>query len=572
MNLALFAFVVLVLLAAGYLLYGRMVARIFALDDATITPANQVNDGNDYVPTKPAYLFSQHFSAIAAAGPIAGPILACQQFGWLPCILWITFGVIFIGAVHDFSALVASLRHDAQSIVEIVRRNLGRRAAVALTLFIWLSLIYVIIAFTDITARTFVGKSPEIDFQQGGAVAGASSMYLGLAVLMGLALRFLRLPLGIATALFVPATLAVIWLGTLIPDWFVFAGVPDARAQKIWAMLILAYCFAASLTPVWALLQPRGFLGGFLLFTALAVGVVGIFLGSFLPDFRADFAIRQAMFKGWESVRADNSVVPLLPFLFVTIACGACSGFHGLVCSGTTSKQIDRESHSRPIGYGAMLCEGFVALISLATVMILADEKLQGVSPGTVYGNGLGKFLTVIIGKDHMVFAATFGAMAFSTFVFDTLDICTRLGRLLFMEVLRWDGTFSMVVATAITLAPPAIILWNTDKPAAYMDYWTLFGASNQLLAGLTFLGITVWLKRTGRTILFTLPPMIFMMTITLWSLARILGASLATASSSLTAAMNAVAAGVLVALAVMLLVEAARALRTAPAASEGPA
>ncbi len=567
MSLALFASAVLVFLVAGYLLYGRWVARIFALDPAAATPAHTRSDGSDFVPTRPSYLFSQHFSAIAAAGPIAGPIMACQQFGWLPCILWIGLGVVFIGAVHDFSALVASVRHEAGSIVEIVRRNIGVRASTALMVFIWLSLIYVIIAFTDITAKTFVGKSPEVDFEQGGAVAGASSMYLLLAVGMGFALRLLKLPLGLATAVFVPATLGVIWLGTVIPDLFVlrWAGALPDQA-RVWAMLILAYCFVASLTPVWALLQPRGYLGGFLLYIALGVGVVGIFIGSQLPGFAGDFEVRQLAFRGWELTRPDGTTVPLFPFLFVTIACGACSGFHGLVCSGTTSKQIDKETDCRPIGYGAMLMEGFVALIALATIMILADDKARGVSPGTVYGNGLGRFLTVIIGKEQILFAVTFGAMAFSTFVFDTLDICTRLGRLILMEVFRWEGRGGMVAATLATLAPAAFVLWTTTRPAAYMDYWVLFGTSNQLLAGLTFLGITVWLRKTGRPIWFTVAPMVFMMTITLWSLGRILHGSFfgAVPVGFNPTTVNGVVAAVLTLLTVLLLWDARRAIEAA--------
>ncbi len=569
MSLALYASIAIAFLVAGYFLYGRRVARIFALDDRNTTPAYEKNDGEDYVPTKPLYLFAQHFSAIAAAGPIAGPIIACQQFGWLPAILWIALGVVFIGAVHDFSALVASVRHGAGSVVEITRSVLGRRAALALMVFIWLSLVYVIIAFTDITSKTFIGKSPEIDFEQGGAVAGASTMYLALAVLMGLVLRLLRPPLWLATLLFVPATLGVIWLGTVVPHWFVLGAENPA---KVWAMLILGYCFFAAFTPVWALLQPRGYLGGFLLFIALAVGVAGILIGSLLPGTREDFTVQQAAFRGWTMVRGDGSTVSLFPFLFVTIACGACSGFHGLVCSGTTSKQVERETHCHPIGYGAMLLEGLVAVIALATVMILTNDQIKGMSgPGTVYGSGLGKFLTVFIGKEHVLFATTFGAMAFSTFVFDTLDICTRLGRLLLVEVFGWRSRAGQFVATGVTVAAPAYVLWTTTKPAAYMEYWILFGTSNQLLAGLTFLGITMWLHKNGRPVRYTLPPMVFMMTITFWSLGKIALDSFRGSVGLNPTTYNGVVAVALGLLAATLLAEAIRTLR-APVARSAPA
>ncbi|MGH9362575.1 MAG: carbon starvation CstA family protein, partial [Thermoanaerobaculia bacterium] len=413
MTLTLIAAAFLVLMAAAYRLYGGWVARQFALDDSRTTPARALADGVDYVPTRPFYLFAQHFAAIAAAGPIAGPIIACQAFGWLPCLLWIGLGVVLIGAVHDFSSLTASVRHGARSVAEIAREHLGRRAGLAMMAFIWIALVYVIVAFADITARSFVVGTEELagsaaGFHPGGAVAAASVTYLLLAVVFGLVQRFLKPPLWLATAVFVPAAFALAWLGTKLSHLFVLD-------YKIWVFAILAYCALASVVPVWALLQPRGYLGGFILYSALALGVVGVFFGG--------FEIRQEAFKTWD---AGGMTGTLFPFLFVTIACGACSGFHGLVCSGTTSKQVDRESHLQPVGFGAMLAEGFVAVIALVTVMIAAPGELEGLAPGTVYGNGIGRFLTLLIGPERLAFAVTFGAMAFSTFVFDTLDVCTR--------------------------------------------------------------------------------------------------------------------------------------------------
>ncbi len=208
----------------------------------------------------------------------------------------------------------------------------------------------------------------------------------------------------------------------------------------------------------------------------------------------------------------------LFPFLFVTIACGACSGFHGLVCSGTTSKQVDRESHMRPVGYGAMLAEGFVALIALVTVMIVTSDDLKGLRPGTIYGNGIGRFMTLIVGTDNLQFAITFGAMAFSTFVFDTLDVCTRLGRYIVQELFNWPSKAGAAVGTLLTVALPVYFL-SIAQEGAYLRFWTLFGASNQLLAALTLLSITIWLYRARRRIAFTLIPMLFVLTITLWSL-----------------------------------------------------
>ena len=505
MSLAALAIIVVVFLALGYALYSRLIAKQFALDDNARTPAVEINDGVDFVPTKRFFLLGQHFSAIAAAGPIAGPILACQLFGWGPCVLWIALGVVFVGAVHDFSALVASVRHRARSIAEIVKENLGRRAWLAILMFMWFALVYLIIAFADITAATFVGKTAELEgqfaFNAGGAVAAASTTYLLLAIAMGLVQRKFDVPLWLMTAIFVPATLGAVWLGTQISTLLVFS-------QTTWGVGIMVYCFIASLLPVWVLLQPRGYLGGFLLYMALAIGVIGIFFGG--------FDVKQPIVTSAPVFGLSGSIVP---FLFVTIACGAASGFHGLVCSGTTSKQIERESDTRLVGYGGMLLEAFVALIALATIMIVAPEVSKGMAPGRIYGDGIARFLTVAIGEKAFLFAATFGAMAFSTFVFDTLDVATRLGRYILQELSNAHNRTAAVISTAITAGVPAFVLVSTG-PGAYQMFWTLFGTSNQLLAALTLLAITVWLRQQGKPYWFTLAPMIFLMAMTMWSLA----------------------------------------------------
>ncbi len=546
------ALVAIVGLALGYRFYGRFVARQYALDDATPTPAVRVNDGDDFVPTRPFYLLGQHFSAIAAAGPIAGPILACQVFGWLPCLLWIGLGVVFIGAVHDFSSLVASVRHGGKSIAEIVRLQLGRRAWLAVMAFIWIALLYVILAFTDITASTFVGKTEDLEglavgFNPGGAVALASVLYLALSVVMGLVERFLKPPLWLSTAVFVPATLGVVWLGTQHSTWLV-------ASSRTWGIAILVYCFVASLTPVWALLQPRGYLGGFVLYMAIAVGVVGIFFGG--------FAIQQDAFKTWQGPGVSGA---LFPFLFVTIACGACSGFHGLVCSGTTSKQIAKESDCRVVGYGAMLLEAFVALIALSTVMIATSGELAGKGPGVVYGQGLGRYLAVVIGEKHLLFATTFGAMAFSTFVFDTLDVSTRLGRYILQELFGWSSKAGAIVATAVTAFLPLVFLLAAGE-GAYRSFWVLFGTSNQLLAALSLLGLSVWLKRSGKRTAYVLVPMAFVLAITVWSLLLQASVTLRWPMRLGTETLNGFVSVVLLGLAALLVVEAARAWRGRPA------
>jgi carbon starvation protein len=345
----------------------------------------------------------------------------------------------------------------------------------------------------------------------------------------------------------VPATLVAVWLGTEFSTTLVLD-------RRTWALLILAYCFVASLVPVWVLLQPRGYLGGFVLYLALFVGTVGLLFGG--------LEIKQEAFKGW---LASGPTGALFPFLFVTIACGACSGFHGLVCSGTTSKQIRSEPDCRPIGYGAMLLEAFVALVALATVMIVDSSQVAGRAPGVIYGDGLGRFVAMIIGEDHQRLAATFGAMAFSTFVFDTLDVSTRLGRYVVQELLGWTSRAGAFAATALTIGPPALLVMVSGE-GAYRTFWTLFGTANQLLAALTLLAISVWLHRTGRAYWYTAFPMAFVMTVTLWSLAVLaqqpLSGLIGGAKLELPVLLNGVVALVLIGLALVLLREGWQATR----------
>lgn len=543
MNLAIMGISFVLLLVIAYRSYGRFISRHLHLDDSQVTPAHTKCDGVDYLPTKPFYLFAQHFSAIAAAGPIAGPIMACMIWGWFPCVLWIALGVVLIGAVHDFVSLTISVRHGAVSIAEVVRGNFGDRAGLLFTAFIWIALIYVIVAFTDITAASFVGVTEELAatqvlFNPGGAVAASAIAYLALSLIMGIVCRFLHPPLWLTTVIFVPLAFLSVWLGTEISTVLLL----DA---KTWCILILLYCAVSSLLPVWLLLQPRGYLGGFILYSALAVGIVGIVFGN--------FEIKQEAFKTFD---AGNVTGAIFPFLFVTIACGACSGFHGLVCSGTTSKQIDRESHMRAIGYGAMLAEALVAMIALVTVIIWTPEEIAGLKPGTIYGKGIGEFLAVMVGHDYLPIAITFGAMAFSTFVFDTLDVSTRLGRYLLQEITGIRGHAGAFVFTALTAGVPLILIVLSES-GSYLQFWTLFGASNQLLAALTLLSVTVWLYQARRRIAFTLLPMLFVLVITSWAIAEIAWMNLRTANGFSIELINGLVSVLLLCLAITLVISA---------------
>ena len=509
MDLLTVALVVLVIFALSYRLYSGFVARSFELNDFNPTPACLVNDGVDYVPAKARFLFGQHFSAITAAGPIVGPILAGLWFGWGPALIWVIFGSVFIGAVHDFASLIGSVRHKAQSVAEIVRAHMGERAFLFFLAFIWLSLIYVIVAFTDLTSASFVEP------KYGGGVAASSLLYLLLAIVMGLCLQRGGLPLWLATVIFVPLVGVIIWGGQKIP-----LSIPASwgvEPRIAWDLLLLAYCFTASIMPMWLLLQPRGYLGGFFLYGFLFFGLVGLLAGG--------WSVQYPFFVGWTNPKG----LPLFPLLFVTIACGACSGFHGIVSSGTTSKQVEKESDCRRIGYGAMLMEGMVAVISLSTVMVLAaGDPMVKEQPDRIFANGLAGFVN-LFGID-MELARSFALLTFATFIYDTLDVATRLGRYLFQELTGWKGAFGRYAATLCTLAIPAAYVLFVPATIQFGDsnpvptwalVWSLFGTSNQLLAALTLLGLTVWLRRQkGKIFLVTLLPTLFMLVMTLWSLA----------------------------------------------------
>jgi carbon starvation protein len=527
--------------ALAYVLYGKLVvSRFYRLDCDAPTPATLYQDGQDYVPTGRFYLLAQHFSAISAAGPIFGPIIAGLFFGWVPALLWIFFGCIFIGAVHDFSTLVGSVRHKGSSVAEVVRLHIGSRAFYIFLGYIWLSLVYVLTAFTDVTARAFTSSVPiigttgeQIGTILGAGTASSSIMYLSLGVFLGVALKILERTSpekagqphsGASTRILRQVLLlgslilvgVVIWAGQHFPLSLSF-GDP----VRAWSYLILVYCGVASVLPVWLLLQSRGFLGGAFLYTILLGGLIGLFIGGF----RGDYALQYPAFLGF----SNEKLGPLVPFLFITIACGACSGFHGMVSSGTTSKQLRCECDAPLVGYGAMLMEGVIALLSLSCVMVLAPGT-TGANPDAVFAMGIGTFLGSL--GLPLSFAVSFGMLAFATFVFDTIDVTTRLGRYLLQELFGWRTLSGKTFATLLTLLVPAVLLGLTITGAdgnpvpAYLSIWPVFGASNQLLAALSLLGLFVWLVRKEqqrRAIFLVGIPMAFMMTMTLWSLALII-------------------------------------------------
>jgi carbon starvation protein len=514
-----------VALFIAYWWYGRLLERWLGVDPNRTTPATQLDDGNDYCPAPAPVVLGGHFTAIAAAGPVVGPIIAGQQFGWLPALLWILIGAIFVGGAHDAGSLMASVRHRAQSITQVVREHLSPQAHLTFLLFVWLSLIYVIIAFADVTAGTFarlasfpmvVDGVPHTFTLSGGAVAIGAAAYLLLSIALGLTLRHTRIHWSVGlTVACVLLALVIAYAPTIasMGPAFLQTSADAGSTQTLhrrWDLTLIVYCFFASLVPMWVLLQPRGLIGAAFLYATLAFAIVGTLLGGWSAG---SLSIRSPMLT--DSVRDHPASV--FPLLFITIACGACSGFHSIVASGTTSKQIRRESDIRPVAYGAMLLEAMVAVVALSCVMVMLPGT-QTATPDVVFARGIGNFMSLT--GIPIQFAILFGLLAFSSFVFDTLDVCTRLGRYVFQELTGLRGMWGGALATLITLAGPALYL-STSRPGAFRDFWIIFGTSNQLLAALTLVGVSVWFRRTGRPVWFAAVPALFMLATTATALAQ---------------------------------------------------
>ncbi len=492
----------------AYRFYGRFLNRHFEIDDNRVTPSHTDYDGVDKVPTKTAVLLGHHFSSIAGAGPIVGPIIAAVAFGWVPAILWIIIGSIFIGGVHDFSSLVASIRHKARSIAEIAKEYMTPMSYKLFLIFIWLSMVYILIVFVDLTSSTFVAH---------GEVASSSTFFILLAIVFGIVLYRYKISLVRASLVFVPLVFVAVWLGhqfplglESLPEYF------QSNPGRVWNIVLIIYAFVAAISPVWILLQPRDYLSSFLLYATLLGAFTGIIFGGF--DFQ------YPAFTTWSDINRGT----LFPILFITIACGACSGFHSIVASGTTSKQLNCETDARKIGYGAMLIEGLVAVISLFTVaMLMKNDDMINQAPLAVFGAGMGSFLSVI--GIPLEVGISFGILAVSTFLLTTLDTSTRLARYILEELLNLNGKKTRYYSTAATLIVPIIFTFitlydNMGNPIpAWKAVWPVFGATNQLLAGLALLVVYVWQKRKGKQTIFILLPMIFMLSMTLWALTQLI-------------------------------------------------
>ena len=491
---------------AGYFLYARMIERKLGVDPSVPTPAHTKNDGVDFVPAHPAVLLGHHFASIAGAGPIVGPVLAAE-FGWASVALWIILGCVFIGAAHDMISLFLSIRHGGESIGSVIGTVLGRPGKVLFLLFSWSALLLVTAEFTRQIAGTFVADP---------GVASSSLLFIAEAIVFGLAVNKARISVLKASLVFVPIVFATVWIGGLMPLDLAMFGLDRAQASAVWTVVILGYCFVASTCPVWILLQPRDYLNSYLLYAMMALGFIGVFVAH--PTLSTD------AFAGFAAIGKSGAKDVLFPFLFVTVACGACSGFHALVASGTSAKQLDSEKSVRPIAYGGMLLEGVLAIIALIGVAgTYASQKdyisaIQGMEPVQMFASTIAGFC-VRIGIPQRI-AESFMLLSVSAFLMTTVDSGTRLARFSWQELVSsipGEGPVkkaaqNMYTGTLLVVLVAAGLLLGAPKTSKQL--WTIFASANQLLAALTLLAATLWFARNRRPCWITGIPMVFMMTV----------------------------------------------------------
>ena len=505
------------ILLAGYIFYGRWLCKQWGVGESTEpTPAHTMEDGIDYVPAKAPVLMGHHFSSIAGAGPITGPISAAGLgFGWLACTLWIVIGGIFFGGVHDFGALFASVRHGGKSIGEIISANMSVRAKRLFVIFAYLTLILVVAAFASIVAGTFGATMTEagaIDYVKSEAnaqVAMVSLLFIAMAIIFGICVYRKGAPIGIASVIGVIGIVAIIAIGLNFH--------PIYLSTNAWMWIVGAYILVASVTPVWILLQPRDYLSSFLLYAMLILAVVAVVMGNPSLDTMPVF-------------QSADSTSPVFPVLFTTIACGAISGFHSLVGSGTTSKQLDKETDAKPIAYGGMLIECVLALLTLSAVAHAysfngTDLAFNGAT--AIFGGGIASMIDPSRGSVYSILY-TLLVLTYSTFCLTSLDTATRLGRFMFQEF--WiDASkgetpenvtgYKKVLANPYVATVITVFLGIMLGMNGYAKIWALFGSANQLLAALALLAIAAWLGNIGRKNFMCWIPMFFMLAVTIFSL-----------------------------------------------------
>lgn len=485
----------------AYATYGAWLAKKWGIDNSRKTPAHVQNDGVDYVPTNSAVLLGHHFASIAGAGPINGPIQAAI-FGWVPVLLWVVIGSVFFGGVHDYGSLLISIRSKGKSIGLVINETMGRKGKQLFSIFAWLTLLLVVAAFSNIVASTFAATP---------AAATSSLLFIVLAIAFGYAVYRKGVSLKLGTVVGVILLFICVWLGPIFPI---------ALSVNTWIVILAIYIFVASTAPVWILLQPRDYLNSFLLYAMIAGALLGIVI--YRPAIKLE-AITAFKVNGQY----------LFPMLFVTVACGAISGFHSLVGSGTTSKQLDKEGDARPIGYGGMLIEGLLAVIALISAAYLSKgeltELLKG-GPVNVFSHGVGTFMSKF-GIPYET-GKTFIALSVSAFALTSLDTATRLGRFIFQEYFenpnkeKQSVLTNMYVSTTIT-----VVIGSYLAVGGFAKIWPIFGSANQLLAALALMAIALWLKKSNRSFNMITIPMIFMLLVTLTALVLLISKNFADAN-----------------------------------------
>ena len=532
MTAVLILIVGIVLLGLGYVFYGSWLAKKWGVNPDRPTPAHTKYDNKDFVPTNPAVLMGHHFSSIAGAGPINGPIQAAV-FGWLPVFLWVVIGGIFFGAMHDFGSLLASIRHGGRSIGEVIKDNIGDKAYKLFVIFALLVLILVIASFTSVVAGTFVsvedanGNPYDVitvgmqNASGNASTATTSLLFIVLAIFFGYAVYRRGVKVGPATIVGVIGIIIITIIGLNV-------GINLPR--NFWVGFIAVYITLASLLPVWILLQPRDYLSSFLLYGMMILAIVGVLGGAWGMDFQL------SAFEGF-AVTSNNTTSYLFPTLFITVACGAISGFHSLVGSGTSSKQINSEKDAKIIGYGAMIIECVLAILSILAAATVWDQiggemGYNMGSPPTIFAGGLATLVANLTGTEasysNVIFNTVYTllTLAVSVFALTSLDTATRLGRYMFTELFTREGEdpskiggFRGFLAKPIVGTLFLVIVGCTIGALSLSQIWGLFGAANQLLAGLALMAVACWLGNIGKSNKMFFIPMVFMLVATITSL-----------------------------------------------------
>jgi carbon starvation protein len=493
------------LLILGYIFYSKKVKQWIGLDDNEIPPSVAMNDGVDYVPAKHwTILFGHHFASIAGAAPIIGPVIACLYWGWLPAVIWIVVGGIFIGAVHDFVALVMSLRNQGKSITTVTESVMGKTSKILFSVFAFLALILVVAVFAALAGKT-LATTPAVVIPTFGLVI--------VALIVGVLIYRMHLPVLLCSIIGV-----LLLLGLIVAGYYIPIELPvenEENAIKLWTVILLVYGMIASVTPVTMLLQPRDHLAGAVLYIGLFFGFLGLVITR--PDMQAPSVVSFSTKEGW-----------MWPMMFVTVACGAISGFHSLVASGTTSKQVPRMRDARIIGYGAMIMESALAI--LAVVAVAAGLYWKSAPDGTeglvyqelskdrnwikTFGTGYGQLTKVFFSG----LGTLIGITMLKTFIMTTLDTATRISRYMCNELL--GETFGIgimknkyVAVLLVGVLAGALALGN------WKAIWPVFGASNQLIASLVLIVASVYLLTCNRKFLFTAVPAVIMLITTIGAL-----------------------------------------------------